>query len=68
MLSLVLWGLKLESRLDELSRGAKSQEIALNTLRFKIDAGVLPRAEERLNHNEKNIDMILDHISGHEHD
>lgn len=45
----IVWGLKLDNRTDTLAR----EEVRLQTL---LDAGILPRTEERLKGLERRLD------------
>ena len=59
-MSVVMWGLKLENRNDQLRD-------ELSTVRAQVGRGVLPRAEERLKYLEHDVKEIQDHIKGHVH-
>lgn len=54
----LIWGMKLESRADANADRTTENAIAIKALQQKIDVGILPRAEERLNHHERRLTRL----------
>jgi len=58
-MSVVAWGLKLESRNDHL----RDEIISIRT---QIGSGILPRAEERINQLQRRVDELGDDFDEHD--
>lgn len=62
-LSVVAWGLKLETELNAVRDD-------LNDVRARVADGILPRAEERLRWHQKDLDELkrrMDKYDEHDH-
>ena len=69
LLATVAWGLKLESELNELRSGHNNRLINLEA---RVANGILPRAEERINNQarqltrcENRLDRMEQRLDGH---
>jgi hypothetical protein len=65
-ISVLMWGLKLEARLEVANRDIYSLNTSIAAFRAQIASGILPRAEERINRLQDRVKELGDDFDDHD--
>ena len=65
-ISVLMWGLKLEARLEVVNRDIYSLASDVAAFKAQIASGILPRAEERINRLQDRVKELGDDFDDHD--